>query len=334
METKHLYIKKESLYLTLIVLVVCLFASCHKDNNNTLPKGPPPSIGFQSKQFSTIGQLDTAYLAGTSTDTFNLEVTLSVPSNIAETASATSAISATIVPDTGALNSYNAYQQQHAFTPPQGWTGRSFIPFQQLPASAYTLQNGGKVTINPGQTSITIRVSFAGDKIDFYNNNAFKNALSLKLIGANGATLANGLSGALILIMAQSPYADNYQTTGTEVSSGVTNNYSNSQQQPPLTAVSPNTVLKEGFGSYSGLMYLTVNTDNSVSINFLVGVPGPFYFDGFSNNVIYLGAAPLLSYTQTGVNKYDPTTKTFTLNYQDYISNVLSTNVSETLTLK
>jgi hypothetical protein len=322
MGTKHLSIKKEHLYIVLIALAVCLFESCHKDNSIS-PKSSPPSIGFQPSSL-----LDTAVLTGKSTDMFDLEVTLSVPSNISST------VSATVVPDTGALNGYNAYQQKHAFTPPQGWTGRSFIPFRQLPASAYTLQNGGKVAISPGQTSITVRVNFAGDKIDFYNNNAFKNALSLKLTGANGATLTDGLSGALILIRAQSPYEGNYQTTGTEVSSGVTKNYSFTQLQPPLTSVTPNTILKQGFGSYSGLMYLTVNPDNSVSINFLVGIPGPFYVDGLGNNMIYPGAAPLVTYSQTGVNKYDPTTKTFTLNYQDYISNVISTNVTETLTLK
>ena len=324
MEPKHLSIKKESLYLALIVLAVCLFASCHKDNNIS-PKGSPPFIGFQSKQLLTIGQLDTAVLLGKSTDMFDLEVTLSVPSNMP------SPVSATIVPDTGALNVYNANQQQKAF-PPQGWSGRSYIPFQQLPASDYTLQNGGKVTINPGQQSVTVRVSFAGDKIDFYNNNDFKNALSLKLVGANGATLANGLSEALILIRPQSAYEGNYQTTGTEVSFGVTKNYSDNYDQ--LTSVTPNTVLKQTFGSNGQLMYLTVNPDNSVSINFLVGVTAPFYIDGLSNAMIFFNTGPSQSFSQNGVNKYDPATKTFTLNYQLYVNNVLAQSVTEISTFE
>jgi len=325
METKRVSVRIAHLYLTLIVLAVCLFAACRKDNKASSPSSSPPLIGFQSKQLLTIGQLDTANLLGTSADMFDLEVTLSVPSNI------NSPISATIVPDSGALSVYNAYQQQKSF-PPQGWSGRSYIPFRQLSASYYTLQNGGKVTINPGQQSVTVRVSFAGDKIDFYNNNAFENALSLKLIAPNGATLVSSLSQALILIRPQSAYEGNYQTTGAETEAGTSQTYSNNYDQ--LSSVTPNTVLKQTFGSYGQLMYLTVNTDNSVSINFLVGVPAPFYIYGLSNAMIFFSTGPTQSFSQIGVNKYDPATKTFTLNYQLYLNKVLAQSVSETSTLK
>ncbi len=319
---------KKGLYLTLITLAIYTLASCNKDKK-VIPQeqNSPRSIGFQTssaKKFLTIAQLDTAVLLGKPTDMLDMEVTLSAPLNIRST------VSATIVPDNTALNVFNANQLKNAFTAPQGWTGRTYIPYQQLPASDYTLQNGGKVTINPGQKSVTVRVSFAGDKIDFYNKNIFKDALSLKLTGVNGATLTDSLSEALIIIKPQSAYAGNYKATGTEsFSTAGGNNFNTSEN---LTSVTPNTVLKQSFGSYSGFCYLTVNPDNSVSINFLKGVEGPFYVDGLDNNILF-ATADAESYSQFGVNKYDPVTKTFTLNYKYQYPSVTG-SFSETLTLK
>ena len=244
----------------------------------------------------------------------NVEVTGAAPGNLHST------ISATVVADTGALNSYNAALSKHF----------SEQPYRQLPASYYTLQNGGKVTIKQGQTSVTVGITFAGDKIDFFNNNVFKNALSLKLINAQGGNIAPSFSKALLVITAKNPYIGVYHAVGKTARTDIPNNPDANHSydfDKPLTVVTPNTV-QTFIPDVRDPIYLTVNTDNSVSINFLQGIPGPFFPEGEDDSG-FISFSSLAPYSQNGVNKYDPATKTFTLNYQ-YYGGVGS--VSETLT--
>ncbi|TWI95549.1 uncharacterized protein DUF4361 [Mucilaginibacter frigoritolerans] len=316
MKTKLSITKKASLYLSLIILAAYLFTSCKKNNQGSQFSG---SLGFPntglSAQLSIPLPIDTVALPGTATDVVNLQINLSVsPSNLL------SPVSATIVPDTGALNIYNAARATH-------FSGEQ--PYRQLPASLYTIQNGGKVTINPGQKSVTVGITFAGNKIDFFNNNVFKNALSLKIINAQGAKIDSSLSRIVLAIKAKSVYAGLYQAVGKAVRTDNPNdqyaNY-NYNTQKPLSVVTPVTV-QTNMADVGDPIYLTINADNTVSINFLQGITGPFYADGENGGMVSFSS--LGPYSQTGVNKYDPATKTFTLNYQ-YFGGIGS--VSETLT--
>jgi hypothetical protein len=320
MKNKLLFLKQPGLGLMVIMLSVGLLTSCSKKDESVQTTG---LMGFKyngpSQALHIAFPSDTAYLAGTATDVMSLEVNLAVPSGLFS-----APVSATIVPDAAALIAYNEGIKTYFFPEPL---------YQQLPASLYTLKNGGKVTINPGQKSVKIGVNFAGDKIDFFNNNAFKNALSLKLINAQGATLDSALSKAVVIIAAKNPYAGNYHAVGKTSRSDLPDNHDANHsydiKMQPLTIVTPNTVQTEMPDSHDPI-YLTVNPDNSVKINFLQGVPGPFFPFGTFPALIVTSFSSVGPYTQNGVNKYDPSTKTFTLNYQ-YYGGIGS--VSETLTL-
>jgi len=320
MKNKLLFLKQPGLGLMVIMLSVFLLTSCSKKSESVQTPG---LIGFKyngaSQALHIAFPCDTTYLAGTATDVMSLEVNLAVPSGIFS-----APVTATIVPDDGALDAYDEGVKTYFFPEPL---------YQQLPTSLYTLQNGGKVTINPGQKSVKIEINFAGDKIDFFNNNAFKNALSLKLINAQGATLDSALSRAVVIIAAKNPYAGNYHAVGkisrTDIPDNHDANHSYDIKIKPLTVVTPNTVQTEMPDSHDPI-YLTVNPDNSVKINFLQGVAGPFFPFGTFPSLIVTSFSSVGPYSQNGVNKYDPSTKTFTLNYQYYGG---IGNVSETLTL-
>jgi hypothetical protein len=316
MKTKLSIAKKASLYLSLIILAAHLFTSCKKSSQGSQTSG---SLGFQntglSAQLNIALPLDTAALPGTAGDAVKLQVNLS-----ASLGNNSTPVSAIIVPDTSALNIYNAARATH-------FSGEQ--PYRQLSASFYTIQNGGKVTINPGQKSVTVSLVFAGDKIDFFNNNVFKNALSLKIINAQGATIDSSLSRIVIAIKAKSVYTGLYQAVGKAArTDNPTDQYANYSYntQKPLSVITPVT-LQTNMADVGDPIYLTVNADNSVSINFLQGVTGPFYADGQNGGAVSFSS--LGPYSQNGVNKYDPTTKTFTLNYQ-YFGGIGT--VSETLT--
>jgi hypothetical protein len=318
MNTKSSVTKKTSLYLMLIMLGTQLFTSCKKSNQRPETQ-TPGSLGFQTTGISTQLYIklpiDTVALPGTAADVVNVQLNLS-----ASAGNSTTPVSATIVPDTSALNIYNTARAS-GFSLEQ--------PYRQIPTSLYTIANGGKVTLNPGQKSVTVSITFAGDKIDFFNNNTFKNALSLKIINAQGATIDSSLNKIVIPIKAKSIYAGTYQAVGNAARTDLPNdqylNYSYNTQKP-LSVISPATV-QTYMANVGDPIYLTVNADNSVSINFLQGIPGPYYADGVNSGITFF--TPIGPYSQNGVNKYDPATKTFTLNYQ-YFGGVAT--VSETLT--
>jgi hypothetical protein len=259
--------------------------------------------------------VDTVALPGTSADIVNVQVNV-----MGASGNILSPISATIIPDTGALNIYSAARNIQ-------FSGEQ--PYQQLPASFYTIQNGGKVTINPGQKSVIISITFTGNKIDFFNNNVFKNALSLKIINAKGATIDSSLSRTLLVINAKSPYQGLYQAIGKTARTDIPTNQSANHSyntQKNFSVVTPVT-LQTYMADVGDPIYLTVNTDNSVTINFLQNISGPYYPEGENSGVVSFSS--LAPYSQNGINKYDPATKTFTLNYQYYGS---VGSVSETLT--
>jgi Domain of unknown function (DUF1735)/Domain of unknown function (DUF4361) len=316
MKTKSSIIKRASLYLFLVILGSQFITSCKKSNQRAETSG---TLGFQtaatSTQLNIKLPLDTVALPGTATDAVNLQISLSV-----SLSNNNAPVSATIVPDTSALNIYNAARASH-------FSGEQ--PYRQIPTSLYTIANGGKITINPGQKSVTVGITFAGNKMDFFNDNAFKNALSLKIINAQGATIDSSLNKIVIAIKAKSIYTGLYQAVGNAARTDQPNNkYLNYSYniQKTLSVITPLTV-QTNTADVGNPIYLTVNADNTVSINFLQDVTGPFYADGENGGSVSFSS--LGPYSQNGVNKYDPATKTFTLNYQ-YFGGVAT--VSETLT--
>ena len=178
---KNIKIKKlGKIQIALLVISSLFFDSCLKN------KGPvedfsqsPALVGFQYG--GSAAQTFTAGILGTPTDSFPVEVTLSVASITLK-----SAVTVTIAPDDASLTQYNSDN------------GTSY---QQLPSNLYTLQNGGVVTINPGQQIVKLLIHFAGDQIDFSQ----PNALALKITKADGAIVATNLNTAIIVVQLKNP---------------------------------------------------------------------------------------------------------------------------------
>jgi Domain of unknown function (DUF1735) len=188
---KNIKIKKYpviSIAFTAITISL-LFTACLKD------KGPvqdfsqsPALVSFQYSGFSAAPFLTSIY--GQPTDSFTIEVTLSVSSITLSTP-----VTATIAADDATLSDYNTAN------------GTDYV---QLSSDLYTLPNDGKVTISPGQQIVSFTVHFHGDQIDFDQNNA----LALKITDATGATVATNLNTAIFLISLRNPYEGNYNCTG------------------------------------------------------------------------------------------------------------------------
>jgi len=171
-------------------LFVLVFSSCLKDKapGNQNYSHSPALVGFQYLGNSQSDVPMVAGILGTPTDTFGLEVTLSVASLTLK-----SPVTLTISIDQNALDSFNAV---NAALP------NPIPPFVMMNSSLYTIANGGNVTINPGQQIVSVKISFAGDKIDFTQ----QNALAFQITNLKGATLATNLSTAILEVVQKNPY--------------------------------------------------------------------------------------------------------------------------------
>jgi hypothetical protein len=265
--------------LTSAVIMV-LFASCLKD------KGPgtenyshsPALVSFQYTGTSALPF--TVALLGTPSDSFALEVTLSVAS-----ITLTTPVTATIAPDDASLADYNT---------------ANGTDYQMLSSDLYTLPNNGAVTISPGQQIVSIPIHFSGDKVDFSKNNG----LALKITAASGAVVATNLNTAILLLKLKSIYEGNYSETGTLTRYNGATEASGVLDQFDITGttffstIDLNTidgqVVIPGFAATYARF--TVNPDNTVTISQSPVTP-----------LTNMGNTPGKTST------YDPATKTFDL---------------------
>ena len=188
-------------------------------------------------------------------DTVGIEVTLSV-----STLTLTTPVQVTIVADDAEITSYDS----------------TLVP---LDPSLYSLNNSGKVTINPGQQIVPLTIHFSASKIDFSK----KNAIALKITGATGATVASNLNLAIIQVVVKSIYEGNYNFAGniyryngaTEASGLGSPPSFQITGQAPFSTLSVNsidgTLPIPGFATVS--ISLVVNADNTVTINPSVNNP-------------------------------------------------------------
>lgn len=272
--------------LTLIALFALFLSSCLKD------KGPasennyshsPALVGFQYQNFSSVPLV--AAIFGTAEDTLSVEVTLSVAS-----LTLNSPVTFTISPYKDGLDSFNTAQ------------GSSY---EQLDPTLYTLQNGGNITINPGQQIVTMRINFAGDKIDFTK----QSGIGLQITNVKGASIATNLNVAIVTITQKSIYQGNYHVFG--------NRHHPTLGDFPfdynadMGTIDPTTI--------DGAVEADLQTDLQIQVN-------P------DNTVTLSSSSSFTPFLQAGKdNKYDPATKTFTLNY--YYNSSAPRLISETLVL-
>jgi hypothetical protein len=91
--------------------------------------------------------------------------------------------------------------------------------------------------------------------------------------------LDTSLNEIIVVIAAKSAYVGNHHAVGEISRTDIPNNQDANHSfdtDVPLTMVTPNTA-QTSVADETNPIYLTVNADNSVSINFLQNVPGPFY---------------------------------------------------------
>jgi hypothetical protein len=256
--------------LVLGILLMSLQYSCKKD---TSPGAlydfskSPALITWQYKGFAA-----TPYVAAilpTANSVYNLEVTLSVATITSKTA-----VSATVVEDAASLTAFNT-------------ANGSKMP--ELPSSLYSIANGGKVTINPGQQIVQFPITFAADKIDFSQGYA----LAFKLTNPSGAQLTSNLNVAIVELKVKSIYEATYQASGTRIHPTLGPfpfNY-----KVAMSTVDESTIDGNALADLGSDLQIHVNPDLTTTVS--------------------SAAQTDAQNTPGGTNVYDPATKTFTLTY-------------------
>ncbi len=178
--------------------------------------------------------------------------------------------------------------------------------FEVLPATAFTVPSTS-VTIPAGQRRATFIIKVETSKIDLSK----KFILPVSIKDAGSVIVSGNFRTSLLAIAVKNKYEASYQATG--VFNHPTAGARNINEVKGLTTIDANTVAAK-LGDLAGwTLWLTVNADNTVSMKHVAGGS--------------LNAIP------NGVNKYDPATKSFTLNYK-YAGGGGDRVVSETLTRK
>ena len=159
-----------------------------------------------------------------------------------------------------------------------------------LPTDTYTIPTT-QVTIKAGQRDVPFVVNFNSSKIDLKKSYA----LPLTITAASGAIIASNLKSVVYAIKVNNIYAGTYLSTG--VFNHPTAGPRDINRTKTLSTIDATTSETEfaDLGA-AATMQLRINADNTVTLT-----PG--------------GTASAAT-IQTGVNKYDPATKTFTLSYQ------------------
>jgi hypothetical protein len=164
--------------------------------------------------------------------------------------------------------------------------------YEPLPVSVYSFVNP---IIKTGQKEAEFSVKVKLIKTLDYTK---EYVIPVGISNANGVKISENL-GFLNIIVDGTPnkYQGDYKSIGTF---GHPTTPRKIERDKSLKSINKSTSETE-FADLGYLMWLKVNKDNSVTIvpqDAAAGLPGPF--------------------EQTGINKYDPLTKTFTLNYQYY----------------
>ena len=265
-----------------MVAVIGLFGSCLKDNGPIQDFSQSPAlVGFQYTGNSAFAFSQS--LLPQPGDSVQLEVTLSVASLTQSTP-----VSVTIAPDQATLDTYN---------------GANSTNYVQVSSATYSLANGGKVTINPGQQIVKLLITFDGTQIDF----AQSNALALKITSAQGAKIATNLDWAIYLLKLRNIYEGNYVLSGNRIGySGPTSGSPVAFTVPLsgtylLPTVGLNSVTAP-FADLGGLTILVTVNPITNAVTVTDDPSNPSGFTGEGND-----GAP---------STYDPVTHTFDLHFK------------------
>lgn len=205
--------------------------------------------------------------------------------NVASPTPPTQDVNITLTVDKAALDAYNAAD-----------TSRHY---QLLPASLYQVSSL-TATVKAGTRLAPVVLSFFSGSTQVPDPTAYNNAnyaLPLKITSAsNNVAVSSNYGSKIIFLKIKNQYDGDYHAVGTFTHP--TAGPRKIDRDKTLTTVDLNTVSTEyaDLGGNNYLMWLRVNADNTVTI-------------------IPKGATPSTS-SQVGVNKYDPATHAYTLNYK------------------
>ncbi len=158
-----------------------------------------------------------------------------------------------------------------------------------LPATSYTIPNK-TVTIKAGQRDVPFVVQINSSKIDLTKSYA----LPVTITSASGAKVASNLKNAVYAIKVNNIYSGVYRATG--VFNHPVNGPRDINKDKTLATIDATTVQLE-LGDLGGAEQIQAKVDPATNLVTLTGISREVF--------------P----TVGAVNKYDPATKTFTLNY-------------------
>jgi len=168
----------------------------------------------------------------------------------------------------------------------------------QFPSDKYTLPNGLKVTIPKGSRTGYLKLNLNQQNLSA----ATPYALAFNIVSVDKTDIIVGgnFNSTLVRVSAKNPYEGSYTANGYFTHPVAASSRAITNKAKPLTTVDANTSRLElgDLGTSNYYFYVRVNADNSVTI-----LPDP---------TAVAGAQDVFA---TGVNSYDPATKTFTLNY-------------------
>jgi hypothetical protein len=210
----------------------------------------------------------------------------------------------------------------------------SFVP---LPSNLYKLSEM-EVAMKPGDFARTIKMTFDPTKLDPTKSYA----IAVNIANAGSYKLRNGLSSAVFQIIAKNRFDAVYTTTGKMTdfaNAGLTGNYPTEMElvtdgalkvivrDRALGSTNPfHSILSSGSVSYYGAFGLAITFKEDNTVASIVNVYGQPAANGRSAEL-----------DPSGVNKWDPATKTLKIKYwmnQPTVITPHRTSFDETFTFK
>ncbi len=209
--------------------------------------------------------------------------------------------------------------------------------FTPLPASLFKLSEM-EVSMKPGDFARTIKMTFDPTKLDPTKSYA----VAVKIANAGSYKLRNGLSSAIFQVIAKNRFDGLYTTTGTMkdfANAGLTGNYPTDMElvtdgalkvimrDKTLGDTNPfHSILNAGAASYYGAFGVVINFKEDNSVASVVNFHGQPAANTRSAEL-----------DPSGVNKWDPVTKTLKIKYWMNQPSVITphrTSFDETYTFK
>ncbi|MDZ7900648.1 MAG: DUF1735 domain-containing protein [Arcicella sp.] len=235
---------------------------------------------------------------------------------------ASSSLNVSLKMDDALITAYNAANQT------------TFIP---LPTNLYKLSEM-EVAMKPGDFARTIKMTFDPTKLDPTKSYA----IAVNIANAGSYKLRNGLSSAVFQVIAKNRFDAVYTTTGTMTdfaNAGLTGNYPTEMElvtdgalkvivrDRALGSTNPfHSILSGGSVSYYGAFGLAITFKEDNTVASIVNVYGQPSANGRSAEL-----------DPSGVNKWDPVTKTLKIKYwmnQPTVITPHRTSFDETFTFK